>query len=152
MSERVNISKQDPAVYQALLHMNTAASQSAAAANLDQQLIELVRIRASQINGCSFCLRMHTRDALNNGESTDRLAVLPVWRESGYFSGQERAALELTESLTRVSDGQVPDELYDRIGQVLDAAQVSAVAWLATVINTFNRVAIFSRYPVGPAE
>ncbi|WP_253907902.1 hypothetical protein [Arthrobacter sp. H20] len=94
---------------------------------------------------------MHTRDSLNNDESTDRLAVLPAWRESGYFSGQERAALELTESLTRVSDGQVPDELYDRSEQVLDVGQVSAVAWLVTVINAFNRVAIFSRYPVGPS-
>lgn len=151
MSTRVNISKQDPAVYQGLLAMNTAANDSAAAAGLSPVLVELIRIRASQLNGCTFCLRMHTRDAIKNGETTDRLAVLPAWRDCDYFTAQEQAALELAESMTNIGQGQVPDELYARVDQALDSAQISAVAWVTAVINAFNRVAITSRYPVRPS-
>ncbi len=149
MSERVNLSKQDPAAYQALLAMNKAAGESAAAAGLDPLLVELVKIRVSQINGCSFCLRMHTRDAIKHGETADRLSVVPAWRESEYFSSEERAALELAESVTLVADGQVPDEVYERVAAALSPAQISAVGWLTMAINTFNRVAVTSRYHVG---
>ncbi|HXF01731.1 MAG TPA: carboxymuconolactone decarboxylase family protein [Arthrobacter sp.] len=150
MSERVNLSKQDPAAYQALLAMNKVAGESAAAAGLDPLLVELVKIRASQINGCSFCLRMHTRDAIKHGETADRLSVVPAWRESEYFSSEERAALELAESVTLVADGQVPDEVYERVAAALSPAQISAVGWLTMAINVFNRVAVTSRYHVGP--
>ncbi|WP_243983335.1 carboxymuconolactone decarboxylase family protein [Streptomyces sp. NEAU-YJ-81] len=101
-----------------------------------------MKIRASQINGCAFCLRMHTRDALKKGENSDRIAVLPGWEETGYFSETDRAALHLTEAVTRVSDGHVSDENYNDVAAVLTSDQVSAVVWLATVMNAFNRVAI----------
>ena len=130
--------------------MNKTAGASATAAGLTPLLVELVKIRASQLNGCSFCLRMHTHDAVGHGETADRLAVLPAWRDSDYFSAQERAALELAESMTLVADGQVPDAVYERVAAVLTPAQISAVGWLTVVINAFNRVAVASRYHVGP--
>ena len=146
--QRVNIGKQHPAAYKALIDMSTEVEENAAAAGLDPLLIELLKIRASQINGCAFCLRIHTRDALEKGENPDRIAVLPGWEETGYFSETERAALRLTDAITRVSDGHVSDEDYAAAAAALTADQVSAVAWLATVMNAFNRVAITSRYRV----
>ncbi|MDX3234382.1 carboxymuconolactone decarboxylase family protein [Streptomyces sp. ME03-5709C] len=146
---RVNIGEQHPAAYKGLIALSSEVGKAAAAAGLDPLLVELLRIRTSQINGCAFCLRMHTRDALAKGENPDRIAVLPAWAESDYFSETDRAALRLTEAVTRVPDGHVSDREYDAAAAVLTADQVSAVAWLATVMNGFNRVAITSRYPVG---
>jgi AhpD family alkylhydroperoxidase len=147
-TQRVNIGKQHPAAYKALIAMSTEIEEIAAAAGLDPLLVELLKIRTSQINGCAFCLRMHTRDSLKKGENPDRIAVLPGWDETGYFSEIDRAALRLTEAITRVSDGHVGDEDYDAAAVVLTGDQVSAVAWLATVMNAFNRVAVTSRYRV----
>ena len=91
---------------------------------------------------------MHTREALKIGENPDRIAVLPAWDETGYFSETDRAALRLTEAITRVSDGHVSDEVYDTAAAALTPDQISAITWLATVMNAFNRVAITSRYSV----
>ncbi|MEV6904010.1 carboxymuconolactone decarboxylase family protein [Amycolatopsis sp. NPDC051372] len=146
--QRVSIDKQHPTAYKTLIAVAAEADTNAAAAGLDPLLVELVRIRASQINGCAFCLRMHTGDALKKGENPDRIAVLPAWEETGYFSATDRAALRLTEAITRVSDGHVPDEDYAAAAAVLTPEQVSAVAWLVIVMNAFNRVAITSRYHV----
>ncbi|GAA3698896.1 carboxymuconolactone decarboxylase family protein [Nonomuraea antimicrobica] len=148
-AQRVNIGKRHPAAYRALIALSAEVEQAAAAAGLDPLLVELLKIRTSQINGCAFCLRMHTRDALKKGESPDRIAVLPGWEETGYFSETDRAALRLAEAITYVSDGHVSDEDYNVAAAVLTPDQVSAVAWLVTVMNAFNRVAITSRYPVG---
>jgi AhpD family alkylhydroperoxidase len=149
MDTRTNLSKQHPQAYQALLDMNKASSAAAEAAGIDPLLVELVKIRASQINNCAFCLRMHTRDALKLGEEADRLAVLPAWRESsGYFSALERASLALAEAVVRIDDGGVEDGLYARISEFLTPEQISAVSWVASTIGVFNRVAIASRYPV----
>jgi AhpD family alkylhydroperoxidase len=146
--QRVNIGKQHPASYKALIALGSEVEETAAAAGLDPLLVELLKIRTSQINGCAFCLKMHTRDALKKGENPDRIAVLPAWEETGYFSETERAALRLTEAIARVSEGHVSDQDYDAAASVLSADQVSAVAWLSTVMNAFNRVAITSRYTV----
>lgn len=146
---RVNIGQQHPAAYKTLTVLSSEVEKATAAAGLDPLLVELLRIRTSQINGCAFCLRMHTRDALTKGENPDRIAVLPAWEETGYFSDTDRAALRLTEAITRVLDGHVSDEDFNAAAAVLTADQVSAVAWLVTVMNAFNRVAITSRYPVG---
>lgn len=148
MTQRVSINKQHPQAYQALIALSAEADKAAAGAGLDPLLVELVRIRASQINGCAFCLRMHTGDALKKGENPDRIAVLPAWEETGYFSETDRAALRLTEAITLVPDGHVSDEDYAAAAEVLTDDQISAVAWLTTVINAFNRVAITSRYRV----
>lgn len=147
-TQRVNISEQHPSAYKSLIAWSAKVEENAVAAGLDPLLIELVRIRTSQINGCAFCLRMHTRDALKKGENPDRIAVLPAWGETGYFSETDRAALRLTEAVTQVPDGHVSDEDYNAAAAVLSPEQLSAVVWLTTVMNAFNRVAITSRYPV----
>jgi AhpD family alkylhydroperoxidase len=147
-TQRVNIGKQHPAPYKTLIALSSQVDEAAAAAGLDPLLVELLRIRTSQINGCAFCLRTHNGDALKKGENPDRIAVLPAWEETGYFSETDRAALRLTEAITLVPDGHVSDEEYNTAAAVLTADQISAVAWLATVMNAFNRVAITSRYPV----
>lgn len=148
-TQRVNIGKQSPAPYKTLLALSSEVEETAATAGLDPLLVELLKIRTSQINGCAFCLRMHTRDALKKGENPDRIAVLPAWEETGYFSTVDRAALRLTEAIAYVADGHVSDEDYNAAAAALTPDQVSAVAWLASVMNALNRVAITSRYPVG---
>ncbi|WP_296604183.1 carboxymuconolactone decarboxylase family protein [Nocardioides sp.] len=147
---RTNIGDRHPAAYKTLISLSMQADQDATAAGVDPLLVELIRIRTSQINGCAFCLRMHTRDALAKGESPDRIAVLPAWTESAYFSETDRAALGLAEAITLVPDGHVSDADYAAAAEVLTADQVSAVSWLTIVMNAFNRVAITSRYHVGP--
>jgi AhpD family alkylhydroperoxidase len=148
-TSRVSVNKQHPAAYKALIALSAEVESGAAAAGLDPKLIELIKIRTSQINGCAFCLRMHTRDALKLGENPDRIAVLPGWEETGYFSDTDRAALGLAEAITRVSDGHVSDEDYNTAAAGLTADQISAVTWLTTTMNAFNRIAITSRYRVG---
>lgn len=142
----VNLSKNDPAVYQQLEAMSKAAETAAIESGLDAKLIELIRLRVSQINGCAFCCRLHARDAVNAGESADRLAVLAAWWESQYFSETERAALALAEEVNELSGMSGADEAND----VLSGAQVSAISWLAIVMGAWNRVAIRSGYRVAP--
>lgn len=146
----VNIGKQHPGAHQALMQLNKTIMESAADSGLDERLIELVKIRASQLNGCAFCLKMHTQDAIEHGETPSRLAVVPAWWESQYFSEQERAALQLAEQVTLLSDyGKVP-EREATIDGVLTEKQIAAVTWITIVINSWNRVAVFSHYPVAP--
>ncbi|HET7742121.1 MAG TPA: carboxymuconolactone decarboxylase family protein [Mycobacterium sp.] len=147
-TQRVNVNTRHPAAYKALIALSAEVENSVVAAGLDPLLIELVKIRTSQINGCAFCLRMHTRDALAKGENPDRIAVLPGWEETGYFSETDRAALALAEAVTRVSGTHVSDEEYTTAAAVLTSDQTSAIIWLATVMNAFNRIAISSRYRV----
>lgn len=146
--ERVRIEKQHPAAYKALFALSVEADKAAVAAGIDPLLVELVRIRSSQLNGCAFCLRLHTGDALKKGESPERLAVLSAWRETGYFTETERAGLELAEAVTLVADGHVSDEAYAAAAAALTPEQISAVAWLVIGLNAFNRVAVTGRYPV----
>ena len=146
---RVSVGKQTPAAYKAMTALTTEVEANATEVGLDPLLVELVKIRTSQINGCAFCLDMHMRVALDGGETVERLAVLPAWRET-HSSEQERAALALAEAVTLVADGHVPDDIYASVAKTLSDAQVSAVTWLAIVMNAWNRVAITSRHPVGP--
>lgn len=148
MTERVNLGKSAPASYQAVVELDRLASEALATAGLAEGFSHLLRLRASQINQCAFCVRMHAKDALANGESSDRVAVLPAWKETEYFNSKERAALELVEAITLISDGQLPDAVYEQAAAILSKEEVSAIEWLAVVINTWNRIAISSRYPV----
>ena len=150
MTERVNLSKASPQLYKTVAEMDQLAVQAAHDAGWSDGFAHLLKLRASQINQCAFCVRMHARDAAAVGESADRLSVLPAWRESGYFSDKERAALALMEAVTLVSQGQVPDDVYDAASAVLSSAEIASVEWLAIVINAWNRIAISSRYPVRP--
>ena len=148
MSARVNLGKAAPELYQVVTSLDKLASQATRSAGLNEGFCHLLRLRASQINQCAFCVRMHTRDALDSGESTDRISVLPAWRETEYFTEKERAALELVEAITLIADGQVPDSVYAKAVEVLSSEEVAAIEWLSVVINTWNRIAISSRYHV----
>lgn len=148
MSARVHLGKVAPDLYQAVAALDKLASQTAASAGISDGLSHLLRLRASQINQCAYCVRLHTRDALASGESSDRISVLPAWRETGYFTEKERAALELCEAVTMISEGQVPDTVYAQAAALLSKEEIAAIEWLAIVINAWNRIAISSRYPV----
>jgi len=129
--------------------LHAAAVSAAQDAKVEPEILELVRIRASQLNGCAFCLDMHTKDARARGEAEQRIYALNAWRETPFFSGRERAALALTEAVTLVHDGQVPDAVYAEAAEVFDEAQVAALIWTATVINAYNRIAIATRMVPG---
>lgn len=148
MSERVNLSKSAPALYQTVIELDRLATEAVTTAGIAEGFSHLLRLRASQINQCAFCVRLHARDALASGESSDRVAILAAWKETEYFNPKERAALELVEAITLISDGQVPDAIYEQAAVNLSKEEVSAIEWLAVVINTWNRIAISSRYPV----
>ena len=150
MQDRVNLSKLAPDLYQTMAQLEQQSVTRAVAAGWSKGFCHLLKLRASQINACAFCVRMHTRDALATGESSDRISVLPAWRETSYFSAKEQAALALTEAITLIADGQVPDEVYAQAAQQLSEEEIATAQWLAVVINTWNRIAIASRYPVAP--
>jgi AhpD family alkylhydroperoxidase len=147
---RVNMSKAAPELYRTVMALERHAAELQAAAGIAEGFGHLLRLRASQINHCAYCVRLHSRDALAKGETTDRLSVLPAWRETSYFNAEERAALALIEAVTLIADGQVPDAVYDAAAQDLSAEKIAAVEWLGVVINSWNRIATSSRYPVGP--
>ncbi|MFJ8051633.1 carboxymuconolactone decarboxylase family protein [Streptomyces luteogriseus] len=142
---RVALKEITPDVSAAMGSLHAAAVSAAQDAKLEPELLELVRIRASQINGCAFCLDLHTRDARGQGETEQRLHTLAAWRESPFFTERERAALALTEAVTLVHDGRVPDAVYAEAAEVLDENQIAALIWAATVINAYNRIAIATR-------
>jgi AhpD family alkylhydroperoxidase len=148
MTERVNLGKSAPNLYQTVVELDRLVSEALTSASVTEGFSHLLRLRASQINRCAFCVRLHARDALASGESSDRLAVLAAWEETDYFSPKERAALELVEAITLISDDQLPDAIYKQASESLSEEEVSAIEWLAVVINTWNRIAISSRYPV----
>lgn len=150
MLPNVNITKQFPAPYKAQVAFDRTADEAAKAAGLQPALLELVKIRVSQLNGCAFCLLMHSRDAIAVGETPDRLAVLPAWWESQYFTPQEEAALTLAERVTHISESHTRAPTQVDIEAALTDQQIAAVTWLAIVINGWNRIAISSHYPVAP--
>lgn len=129
----------------ALAALDAAASHELDAAEIEASLRELVRIRASQINGCSYCVDLHTMDAVAQGEHQRRLAAVPVWRESALFTVRERAALSLTESITRLSETHVPDEAWSTAATVFTPEQLGALVSLIVVINAWNGVGVSTR-------
>ena|SRR5688572_15326874 len=116
---------------------------------LEHSLVSLVKIRASQINGCAYCIDMHTKDARAEGETEQRIYALNAWRETPFFSERERAALEWTEALTLISQNQVPDEIYDRVRKHFDEKDLVSLTMAAIAINSWNRLAITFRAPAG---
>lgn len=148
MENRVNLGKAAPELYKAVVSLDSMAAKFAASAGISEGFAHLLRLRASQLNGCAFCVRLHTRDALASGETSDRISVLPAWRETQYFTEKERTALALCEHVTLIAEGQVPDSIYAEAAAVLSEEEIAAVEWLGVVINAWNRIAIPSRYPV----
>ncbi|WP_055491286.1 carboxymuconolactone decarboxylase family protein [Streptomyces sp. TP-A0356] len=145
---RIFIDKQSPKAYHTLVQTSEAVRAVAADAGLDRAVVELVNLRVSQLNGCAYCLDVHTRAALRAGETTQRLGVLAAWRDTEVFTPLERAALALAEAVTHPSDATAQESAYDAARQVLTDDQISAVIWVAITINAFNRVSIMSRHPV----
>ena len=141
MEPRLNFYTVNPDVMKTLV----ALEQRIAKSGLDQTLVELVRLRASQINGCAFCLDMHFADALKAGEQTRRLATLSAWRETPFFSDRERAALAWTEAVTLVADTHVPDAVWEGIRPHFTPEEIVDLTLLVTTINTWNRFALAFR-------
>ena len=136
------------AVDELVPHINKAMYALDAAArkvSLEPPLLELVRARASQLNGCAYCVDMHNRDARKRGETEQRLYALPVWRETPFFTARERAALELTEAATRLADGQVSDEVFERAAAQFSEVELAELIWAIAVINTWNRLGATAR-------
>jgi AhpD family alkylhydroperoxidase len=108
-------------------------------------MLELVKLRTSQLNGCAYCIDMHTKDARALGETEQRIYALNAWRETPFFNDRERAALEWTEAVTRVADTHVPDEIYERVRQHFSEAELVALTFALVAINGWNRLAISFR-------
>jgi AhpD family alkylhydroperoxidase len=119
------------------------------ASGLERSLLELAKIRASQINGCAYCIDMHTKDARAMGETEQRIYALSAWRETPFFSNRERAALEWTEAVTRVSDTHVPDDVYEAVRAHFDENELVALTFAVVAINGWNRLSVAFRVPPG---
>jgi AhpD family alkylhydroperoxidase len=112
---------------------------------VESSLLELVRARASQLNGCAYCVDMHSRDAREGGESERRLYALPVWRETAFFTDRERAALELAEAATRLTGQGVPDDVFARAAAQFTEVELAELIWTIAVINAWNRLGATAR-------
>lgn len=141
MGKRINISEIDPKAYEAMIGLETYLAQS----DLDKTLYELIKTRASQINGCAFCINMHTRDALALGETPQRLFLLDAWRETELYTEKERSVLALTEAITLLPNGDVPDDVYQDAASNLTPKELAAVIMAIVAINGWNRIAITTR-------
>jgi AhpD family alkylhydroperoxidase len=138
---RLAVDELAPRISKAMNSLEAASRHT----SLEPNLVELVRARASQLNGCAYCVDMHTRDALGAGDSQQRLFALPVWRETPFFTARERAALELTEAGTRLTDGPVPDEVFDRAAAEFSETELAELIWTIAVINAWNRLGAVAR-------
>jgi AhpD family alkylhydroperoxidase len=141
MEQRLDFYKANPAAIKSLLGVEERIGKSA----LEKSLTELVRLRASQINGCAFCVDMHTTDARKGGETERRLATVVVWRETPFFTDRERAALEWTEAVTLVSHEHVPDAVWQAVRPHFSDEELVDLTLLISAINAWNRLAISFR-------
>lgn len=140
--ERQALHDLQPTITQSLRALGQAAEKS----GLEKSLIELVKLRASQINGCAFCLDMHSRDARMAGESQQRLDLLPAWREAPGFTEREQAALAWTEALTFIADNHVPDSVYAKVKLQFSDAELANLTAAVIAINGWNRIAVSFRF------
>ena len=138
MSTRVQIDKAQPEAYKAVYALETSIHKTI----LTAKHRELIKIRASQINGCAFCIDMHTKDARKGGETEQRIYGLNAWRDTPFYDEQERALLALTEEVTLISKGGVSDETYNNAVAVMDEKYVAAAIMAIITINAWNRIAI----------
>lgn len=119
-----------------------AAAEAWLKANVDEKLLHLVKMRASQINGCAFCLHMHSEDARKHGETAERLLLLDAWHESALYSDRECAALAWTEALTKVAETHAPDDVYEKVRSVFSEDELIALSIAVAMINAWNRLSI----------
>ena len=142
---RLDIDSHAPGFARALAHLDNAATKQLDAVDFDHRLRELIRIRASQLNGCAYCIDMHTKDARAAGETEQRIYALPAWRETPFFSARERAALAFTEAVTLLAQTHVPAEAYGEVAAVYSPDEIAALVSLITVINAWNTVGVSTR-------
>ena len=145
MSARIDYKKASPGGFQAMLGLENHVRQS----GLEPSLLELVKTRVSQINGCAYCLDMHTKDARAAGETEQRLYLLPAWRETTFYSGRERAALAWAEAVTLLAAQAPSDALYDEVRQQFDDKALVDLTLAIIAINGWNRLSIAFRTPAG---
>ncbi|WP_027052313.1 carboxymuconolactone decarboxylase family protein [Mesorhizobium erdmanii] len=148
MTQRLNAAQQSPELFKKVAEISMAEAHSA----IEEKIRDLVHIRASQINGCAFCLDMHVKEARIHGEGELRLHHLAVWRESPLFVPRERAALAWTEAVTRLAEGGIPDELYDRVRGQLSEKEISDLTFSIMAINAWNRLSIAFKTVPGSAD
>ncbi|TAM00759.1 MAG: carboxymuconolactone decarboxylase family protein [Paraburkholderia sp.] len=141
MQSRLDFYKVSPEGTKAMLALEERVSKS----SIEKPLAELVRLRASQINGCAFCVDMHTTDARKGGETERRLATVTVWREAPFFTERERAALEWTEAVTLLSQTHVPDDVWERVKPHFTDQEIADLTMLIIAINGWNRIAVSFR-------
>lgn len=138
MTTRLNFFQVAPKALEPMI----ALEAQIAASSLDHSLVELVKMRASQINGCAFCMYMHSRDARAAGEREERLHLLPAWRESSFYTDKERAALGWTEALTLVAQSGAPDDTFSPLKDHFNEEEIVQLTLLITTINAWNRLAV----------
>lgn len=144
MEKRININTLEPQAYKAMYALEGYLAQ----ARLSKTLKELIKIRASQINGCAFCINMHTQDALKYGETNQRIFLLNAWRETNLFSGEEQAVLALAEEITLIHQGGLREETYQNALQFFNENQLAQIIMAIVTINAWNRIAISTHMPV----
>ena len=142
MQPRLDAQKASPAAYTAMLGLEGFVRK---ASKLEHSLVELIKVRASQINGCAFCIDMHTKDARAAGETEQRLYALSAWRETPFFTDRERAALAWAEAVTLVAEGHVPDDVYEQAKQQFSEEELVNLTMAVVTINGWNRLTIAFR-------
>ena len=145
MKPRINYAKMAPGVYDAMDALDTYL----AGCGLEESLLHVVRLRASQLNGCAYCIDMHWKDLRALGETEQRLYGLDAWRESPYYTERERAALEWTEAATSVAEGHLPDALHDEMRRILNEKELADLTLAIATINAWNRLSIAARLTPG---
>ncbi len=145
MKPRMEYWKVSPGAFKAMSSLEAYFRES----GLDKPLLHMIKLRASQINGCAYCIDMHWKDARAAGETEQRLYGLDAWRESPYYNDRERAALQWTEALTNITDGHAPDAVYDAVRAHFSDRELVDLTWAIAAINAWNRVAISMRSEAG---
>lgn len=148
MSARINYQQTAPEAVRALLNVENYVRQS----GIEKPLLELVKLRASQVNGCAYCVDMHTKDARAAGETEQRLYAISVWRDAPFFTARERAALAWTEAVTRISDSHVPDDVYEFARSKFSEKELVDLTMAVIAINSWNRLSVSFRREAGSYE
>ena len=142
---RLDFDAAAPAFSAAMSHLERAATKELDKAGIEPRLRELIRIRASQLNGCAYCIDMHAKDALAIGETQQRVYALTAWRETGFYTSRERAALAFTESVTLLAGSHVPDSDFAAVAAEFSPAEIGALLSLIVAINSWNRIGVTAR-------
>ena len=146
MEKRININKTEPQAYKAMLGLEGYLAQT----EISTTIKELIKIRASQINNCAYCLAMHTKDALKYGETAERLFIVSAWHEAeSHFTEEERVALKMTEEITLISQHGLSNETYQKALKIFSEKQIAEIIMAIVTINSWNRIAISTQLEIG---